>query len=76
MGLGNKGAEDVCDLNPPGHCGSHENFAVPREGDAPSKWTIRHLQTGEVVSVWPVDAREFVASGAWEITDRGQPSNS
>jgi len=35
--------------------------------------TIKELSTGETFRVWPVDAREAVESGLWEIVPEEAP---
>jgi len=36
-------------------------------------WTVRHRETGEEKRVCSVDAREFEASGQWEIVEPSNP---
>lgn len=34
----------------------------------PLRWTVYHVETGEPVEAWPVDARELVATGEYTFT--------
>jgi hypothetical protein len=37
--------------------------------DASGRVTLTHVETGEVCTRWPVDAREMLATGAWRTAD-------